>query len=338
MTAAALSRRAGLTVSVVICAYTMERWADIIGAVESVRAQTHPADEVILVVDHNPELAAAAHAAFPDVRVIGNEEDRGLSGARNTGIGEARGDIVAFLDDDAAAGPTWLQTLLAHYDDPGVQGVGGSATAVWSGGPRPRWLPAEFDWVVGCTYVGQPTAPAVVRNLVGCNMSFRREVFTLVGGFSAAVGRVGRRPLGCEETELCIRLGNALPGGKLLYDPAINVMHRVSPDRRRFRYFRSRCYSEGLSKAVVSRMVGAASGLSAERTYVRSVLPRGVLQGLRQLVSLHPAGGARAFAIMFGLAATSLGYARGIAGNTWEHAAVAGAAESRGLQTSRGKG
>ena len=68
------------------------------------------------------------------------------------------------------------------------------------------------------------------------------------------------------------------------------------------------------------------------------VVPRGVLQGRRQFVSLHPAGGARAFAIMFGPAATSLGYARCFAGNTWEQAVPAAAAESRGLPASRGTG
>jgi hypothetical protein len=85
--------------------------------------------------------------------------------------------------------------MIAHYDDPMVHGVGGSATAVWTGGPRPRWLPAEFDWIVGCTYVGQPTRTAHVRNLVGCNMSFRREVFDIAGGFSDRIGRVGTKPV-----------------------------------------------------------------------------------------------------------------------------------------------
>jgi len=173
-----------LTVSVVICTYTMERWDDVVRAVDSVRAQTRPAEELILVVDHNDELARHARAVFADVRVIENAETRGLSGARNTGIRAAGGDVIAFLDDDAAAAPTWLAWMVTHYDDPMVHGVGGSATPIWTGGPRPRWLPAEFDWVVGCTYLGQPTRTAPVRNLVGCNMSFRREVFDLVGGFT----------------------------------------------------------------------------------------------------------------------------------------------------------
>lgn len=302
---------ATLSVSVIVCTYTMERWDDVVRSIDSLRRQSLLPSEVILVVDHNDDLAHFARDTFPDVRVITNEEKRGLSGARNTGIRIARGDVIAFLDDDAAASPVWLETMISHYDDPSVQGVGGSATAIWTGGPRPRWLPAEFDWVVGCTYVGQPTRIAPVRNLVGCNMSFRRGVFDLVGGFSSAIGRIGKKPLGCEETELCIRLSQAAPDAKLLYDPAVNVEHRVSPDRREFRYFRSRCYSEGISKAAVSRLVGSGSGLSAERSYVSSVLPRAFLLALLQVLLLRPAAAGRAFSIVFGLFATTFGYARG---------------------------
>jgi GT2 family glycosyltransferase len=300
-----------LTISVVICSYTMERWEHIVRAVDSVRAQTLVPAEVILVVDYNDELAWHARGAFPGVRVIRNAQTRGLSGARNTGIRAAGGDVIAFLDDDAAASASWLETMVTYYDDPMVHGVGGSATAVWTGGPRPRWLPPEFDWVVGCTYRGQPTRTASVRNLVGCNMSFRREVFDLVGGFSSAIGRIGKTPLGCEETELCIRLNQAVPGAELLYDPAVNVEHWVSPDRREFRYFRDRCYGEGLSKAAVARLVGAGSGLAAERSYVWSVLPRGFLLALLHVLLLRPSGAGRAFSIVFGLLATTVGYVRG---------------------------
>ncbi|GIF15397.1 glycosyltransferase family 2 protein [Actinoplanes teichomyceticus] len=306
-----------LTSSVIICAYTMERWDDIVRAVESVLAQTRPADEIILVADHNDALADRAAATFPGVRVLRNEETRGLSGARNTGVRAARGDVVVFLDDDAAAAPDWLGTMLLHYRDPAVQGVGGSATAVWSRGARPAWMPAEFDWVVGCTYVGQPTSPALVRNLVGCNMSFRREVFARIGGFSSDMGRVGKRPLGCEETELCIRLSQAQPDAKVLYDPAVNVSHRVSADRHRFRYFRSRCYHEGISKALVSRLVGAGSGLSAERSYVLRVLPLGFARALLQALMLRPAAAGRAFAIAFGLVATATGFMYGSLEQMW---------------------
>jgi GT2 family glycosyltransferase len=308
---------AALSSTVIICAYTMERWDDIVRAVDSVFAQTHPALEVILVTDYNDALADRARVTFPRVRVVPNEESRGLSGARNTGVRAARGDILAFLDDDAAAAPDWLDTMLRHYQDPAVQGVGGSATALWAGGVRPSWMPAEFDWVVGCTYVGQPGSPALVRNLIGCNMSFRRTVFDRIGGFSSVMGRVGKRPLGCEETELCIRLSQAQPGAKVLYDPAVNVSHRVSADRHRFRYFRSRCYHEGVSKALVSRLVGSGSGLSSERAYVLRVLPLGFGKALLQSLLLRPAAALRAFAIAFGLIATATGFVCGSLAQIW---------------------
>ena len=100
--------------------------------------------------------------AFPDLVVVPNSGRRGLSGGRNTGVSHAIGDVVAFLDDDARAQPDWLERLAAGYRSPSVVGVGGVATPVWPG-QRPPWLPPEFDWVVGCTFVGMPTALKLSR-------------------------------------------------------------------------------------------------------------------------------------------------------------------------------
>jgi GT2 family glycosyltransferase len=148
-----------------------------------------------------------------------------------------------------------------------------------------------------------------VRNFLGCNMSFRREAFATVGGFNHQVGRIGRRPLGCEETEFCIRLTRAEPESVLIYDPAAAVKHYVSQDRRRFSYFRERCYSEGLSKAMVVKLVGGNQGLANERSYLLRVLPRGLVTGLLRS-PLRPSGIGRAGAIVAGAAATAVGYLR----------------------------
>src|SRR5439155_542168 len=76
--------------------------------------------------------------------------------ARTTGIDRAdRGDVIAFLDDDAVAEPDWLETMLRAYGDGSVMAVGGRIEPLWAAG-RPGWFPPEFDWVVGCTYVGLP--------------------------------------------------------------------------------------------------------------------------------------------------------------------------------------
>lgn len=301
-----------LSCSVVICAYTEDRWDALIAAVDSVRAQTIPPTEIIVVIDHNRPLLTRARSALPGVTLIENQEARGLSGARNSGIAAARGDVIAFLDEDAIAEPDWLAWLLGGYQNPRVLGVGGAIEPLWSEA-RPEWFPEEFDWVVGCTYRGMSTVTAPVRNLIGCNMSFRREIFEVVGGFQNGIGRIGTLPVGCEETELCIRVRQRWPDSVLLYEPRARVYHRVPESRANWRYFRSRCYAEGLSKAQVSRLVGARDGLASERAYTFRTLPRGVGRGL--LDSLREGdlrGVRRAAAIIAGLSLTAAGYLAGV--------------------------
>jgi glycosyltransferase involved in cell wall biosynthesis len=301
----------GTRISVVICVYTEQRWDQILAAVDSVSAQSLACHELIVVVDHNQALRARLVAALPDVTVVENREARGLSGARNTGVAQSGGDIIAFLDDDAFAEPDWLKFFADSYADPAVAGVGGLVLPQWET-RRPSWFAEEFFWVVGCSYLGMPRVRAPVRNLLGGAASFRRDVFDLVGGFRTGIGRsASQRPLGCEETELCIRLHQRAPGSVLLFDNRAVVRHRVPADRCRFSYFRSRCFAEGLSKAQVTASVGAGDGLSTERRYTTRVLPRGVARGVADVLRGDPSGLGRAGAIITGLAATTAGYTAG---------------------------
>jgi len=314
-------------ISVVVCAYTEKRWNETCAAVESVRAQSYPDKEIILVVDHNPELHASLANEMPDVKVVENQWERGLSGGKNTGVGLAQGEIVAFLDDDAVADPDWLKFFAASYADPATMGVGGLTLPTWKV-PRPSWFPREFDWVVGCTYLGMAQSGEQVRNLLGGNASFRRESFSQAGGFQNGIGRsAGKRPLGCEETEFCIRLNQKSPGSVFLYDDRATIWHLVPPDRSRFSYFVSRCYAEGLSKALVTASVGTKSGLSSERRYTTRTLPRGVARGLADLLQGDPSGLGRAGAIVSGLTATVAGYAVGRANRRTRPLPPAGAGE-----------
>jgi glucosyl-dolichyl phosphate glucuronosyltransferase len=308
--AAAGSDDGQCTVSVVICAYTEQRWDDVLAAVRSVQAQSLPALEIILVVDHNPGLLERLRAELPEVQVVANAQDRGLSGGKNTGIALARGKLVAFLDDDAIAEPDWLKFMAAGYTSPDIIGVGGMTLPLWETG-RPFWFPEEFDWVVGCTFVGREPGP--VRNLLGGNASFRREIFEVAGGFPTDIGRTAAisRPLGGEETEFCIRAAQRIPGAVFVYEPRSVIWHRAPVARERFSYFRSRCYAEGLSKALVTRSVGVADGLSAERRYTAVILRRGVGHGLARGLRGDRAAAARAGAIVVGLASATWGYAVG---------------------------
>ncbi|TXS54665.1 glycosyltransferase family 2 protein [Streptomyces sp. uw30] len=309
-------------ISVVICVYTQDRWADILAACESVRQQSWPALEILLVVDHNRKLLdrldhryekykATGHRG-PPVRVLPNTGPRGLSAGRNSGIAASRGTVVAFLDDDAVAEQDWLRHMASAYTDPRVMAVGGRTVPAWASGHRPAWFPPEFDWVVGCAYKGLPQGRAPVRNVLGGNASYRRTAFDAVGGFATGIGRDGdKRPLGCEETEFCIRLTRATPEAVLLLDDRAVIHHKVPTARERFRYFRHRTYAEGLSKAQVTRHVGVGRGLESERRYTARVLPAGVARGLRDALLGRRGGAGRAGAIVTGVVSAAAGYAVG---------------------------
>ena len=162
-------------ISVVICAHTELRFDETCAAVQSVRDQSFPNKEIIVVVDHNPALHASLSEALPDVTVVENREETGAVGREEHGHRAwPRGDVVAFLDDDAIADHDWLKFFADRFTDPAVVGVGGLTLPEWKA-PRPSWFPREFDWVVGCTYRGMPESNTPVRNLLGGNSSFRRE-------------------------------------------------------------------------------------------------------------------------------------------------------------------
>lgn len=306
-----------IDVSIVMCAYTQDRWIDMQHAIQSLQSQTVLPREIILVIDHNPDLKELARKTFKGVTVVENQEERGLSGARNTGIVHSSGLVVAFIDEDAIASPNWIESLLDGYQNPQVIGVGGEVKPVWTV-PQPDWFPEEFNWVVGCSYKGLPLSLSSIRNPIGCNMSFRREALVYAGGFRNGIGRVGTIPIGCEETELCIRARQCSPMSVFIYQPNAVVYHKVPEWRSSWRYFARRCFAEGLSKAMVTRYVGSKDGLSSERSYVLRTLPNAMLSGLKETF-LHGnfAGIKRALTIAAGLSLTTAGFITGVVKRLW---------------------
>lgn len=296
-----------LSVSVVIAAFADDRWEQLRAAVASVAAQSRPALETIVVIDHNPGLLDLARRELAPcgARVISNDGARGASGARNAGVAASGGDIIAFLDDDARASSDWLAAITGNFADPGVAGVGGRVDPLWAG-RRPRWFPGEFDWAIGASYRGMPEAATVVRNVWSNNMAVRRAAFEAVGGFREDFGKVGARSRP-EDTDLCLRVNS----GSWVYDPAAAVDHWVPAQRATLGYFLRRCFNEGWGKAGLAARAGATASLSAERGYIRTVLPRAVAAGLRDAVRGDRAGALRTAAIMAGLGVTAGGFAAG---------------------------
>lgn len=296
--------------TVIVCTYSEERRSRLDATIAGVRAQDPPCDELLLVVDHNRALADDLRASIPDAVVVESEEARGLSGARNTGIRVACGDVLVFLDDDAVPRPGWLRALTAPLADPTVAGVGGRAEPAWERGGRPPWLPEELDWVVGCSYRGQATGD--VRNPIGCSMAFRAEVFERVGGFATELGRVGKIPLGCEETELGLRVNH--DGGRIVLADDSLVDHFVPLERATLGYVLRRCYAEGISKSVVRRLAAGDArdgALGPERRYLLD-LARAVLRApLDARRGRSAAAVARIGVVPLALAASAAGFARG---------------------------
>lgn len=297
------------TVSVVIAAFAMKRWEMTRKAVLSVQAQTLPALETIVVIDHNPALLARVRGEIPGVTAVPNVAGQGASGARNSGVAESKGEVVAFLDDDAVASPGWLERLLPHFSHPNVVGVGGGLTPIWESA-RPRWFPHEFDWVVGASYRGMPEESARVRNVWSGNMAITREVFDAIGGFRGGFGKVGGRARP-EDTDLCLRAAVARPGGAWIYEPAATAGHHVPVNRTKLRYFLRRCLDEGSGKAALAALNDAGESTSAERLYVRSVLPRGIARGFRDIGHGDATGGMRSIAIVAGLSCAGAGFLMG---------------------------
>lgn len=299
------------SVAVIICAYTEGRWDDTLSAHDSLIAQSVPVDEIVLVVDYNPELLARLAETLPHTRIIPNRYEQGLSGARNTGIAATTSDVIVFLDDDATAHPEWVHHMTTPLGDPSVVGVGGWAVPRWDNPGRPTWFPEAFLWVVGCSYEGQSKSPGDIRNPLGCAMALRRTALASTAGFSDGIGRVGTKPLGCEETELAIRVARANPGTRMVGAPEAIVHHRVTGSRLTVRYFLSRCYWEGVSKAVVTSLVGAEAALASERTYVTKVLPRAFFREIGRGLRGQGSSFGIALAVAAGLCVTSTGYLRG---------------------------
>ncbi len=299
------------TVSVITCTYTERRLPYIYDAVRSVLCQTQPADEILLIVDHNPDLFTRLNTELGgSVRVVHHDEgERGAIPAANLGIGLARCDIVAFMDDDACASPDWLDRLLRHYRDDAVAASGGRLVSTWDNG-RPGWFPEELDWLVGGTYKGHPETRRQVRNLIMCNMSVRRDVFRSTGLFTTAFGR--RKDWGTgTESEFFLRLKQQLPDAAIVYDPEAVVYHRVPDRRANLRYLVLRSYNEGFHKALIRDAFTAPARevLSTESAYLRYAIS----SMAAKLTRFYRGGNlGQATAMMTSVAATGAGYLAGM--------------------------
>jgi GT2 family glycosyltransferase len=195
---------------------------------ERLGIQTLPPDEIIVVDSSTGEDTQAVLDSYPEVVRLRIPDGRhNMPQARNLGIAHARGEILAFLDDDSMAQPEWLERLVEPYDDPSVGGVGGrliDAMEEARATPEdPRIGVLRPDGLQRANFVRDPGRPVEVDFVRGCNMSFRRAALIHIGGFD-------RRYIGSnvgEETDVCLRVKKA--GWKMVFQPTAVVHHLAAP-------------------------------------------------------------------------------------------------------------
>jgi len=230
-----------MKITVILCTYN--RCQSLAKTLESVAASTLPNSvqwEVLVVdnnsTDHTREVVGDFCQRYPNLFRYVSESRSGKSFALNTGVCEARGDVLAFVDDDVTVEPTWLQNLTAALNDGEWAGTGGRTLPAQAFTP-PRWLALHLLGAL-CAHFDLGDAPCELdRAPYGANMAFRKEMFERYGLFRSDLGPSPNPeiPRPNEDTEFGRRLMAA--GERLRYEPSAVVHHPVPEDRLTKEYF-----------------------------------------------------------------------------------------------------
>jgi glycosyltransferase involved in cell wall biosynthesis len=214
-----------------------------------------------------------------NVEVLFNHSDPGASAARNLGIKKAKGDIIAFVDDDVVLLPEWGQEMAnAYLEDDSVIGVAGSVEPLWEDGSI-SWFPQELYWIMSCTAWSGWSNGQQVRNGAGANMSFRKEGVEEAGGFDTSLGpkrgKQSREKGLAEDAELSLRITRK-SGKRIIYNSRARVQHRVSTERVSLRYIAERSYQVGRSRRMLKKLYPQEdkSLLGPEHNLLKRILTR----------------------------------------------------------------
>jgi glycosyltransferase involved in cell wall biosynthesis len=243
-------------ITVIICTYNgAERLRAVVDSVKAQNYDDHKFE--VLIVDNNSADKTREvcddmikNLSCKNIRYF-LEKNRGLSHARNRGIREARGTIVAFIDDDASADANWLLNIERIFSDASCSAIGGKVIPVFEK-PRPPWLYPGIDTALTILDLGDQITrfQYPFNGPCGTNMAFRKSVFDKVGYFDPELGRIGKKLLSAEESDFFQRL--ELQGFDAVYAPDCIVYHLVPNERMTKSWIRRRFYYQGYSFAFLA--------------------------------------------------------------------------------------
>ncbi len=248
-------------ISAIICTHNRETYLG--AAIDSLLAQEFAAGFEVVVVDNNSSDRTSEvvkqRLSDPKIKYV-FEPILGLSVARNTGAKESRGEIIAYLDDDAVACDRWLQILYSAYENNSKIAIaGGKVTLLWPQGIQPpRWLSPGLASNLGAYDLGDRIVYIEQPGLTprGLNYSIRRNFLNEIGGFDPHLGRVGKNLLSNEElqmTEFALQRG-----WQVAYLPDALVAHNVAPERLKRSWFLNRGWWQGISECYREQLAGKA--------------------------------------------------------------------------------
>lgn len=279
-----------MNISVILCTYN--RCGSLARALQSISIQDFPQsiEWEVLVIDNNSgdrtrDVVEEFCRQNPQRFRYMFEAQRGKSHALNTGIKEARGDVLAFVDDDVTVAPQWLQNLTAVLQDRDWIGCGGRILPDRNFSV-PRWLELKesyaraplvmFDLGPGAAELSEPP--------YGTNMAFRRSAFAKYGGFRTDLGPQPGSQIRSEDTEFGSRLLAA--GERLRYEPSAVVYHMVAEERLQKQYFLTWWYDKARADI---RSTGAPPDMKLSVAGIPLVLlRRSLVWTLRWIVDFKP--------------------------------------------------
>ena len=244
-------------ISVIVC--TLGR-PSLEACLESIYEQSYENLEVIVVspkVSIKTRLLNHVNPRFKTIRFLLSDKAN-VSVQRNIGTERALGDIIAFIDDDSVADIDWISSFVKHYGDERVVCVGGKIVPMFSGKvPKElKDLPdGLFRGFMGQTTINSKTSVRIKRPLLwASNISFRKDIFKVVGGFDEELGKTSDKLL-CEE-EIDMQTKILDKGYRIIYEPKSVVTHIIDSSKLTKDYFIKRSFWQGVSEMIKIRKYG----------------------------------------------------------------------------------